>query len=309
MYLKHFAINKRPFDLTPNTEFSCNYRCHQEALNVLLFGIGNDEWIIKIIGEVGFGKTFLCRELLNCLSEPFVVVYLPNPDLSSLELKQAILRELQSKMPADTTSDTDLMQSLFEQLLYCQQQGKKVVAIIDEAQALPDESLEALRLLTNLETESKKLLQLVLFAQPEIRQRLARDSLRQFNQRITFSLELTALDREEVAGYVERRLIVAGHRDGLLFSNAAQRLLHYASKGVPRLINILANKAMLAAYGRGISRVNRWAIKQAIKDSKDILPHYSYWSWNKTLLSMWIITIITIAALFLIKYRIWDMVT
>jgi MSHA biogenesis protein MshM len=304
MYLKHFAINKRPFDLTPNTEFSCNYRSHQEALNVLLFGIGNDEWIIKIIGDVGFGKTFLCRELLNCLAEPFVVVYLPNPDLNSLELKQAILRELQSKMPIDADPSRDLMQSLFEQLLHCQQQGKKVIAIIDEAQALPEESLEALRLLTNLETESKKLLQLVLFAQPEIKQRLARDSLRQLNQRITFSLELTPLEREEIGGYIERRLIVAGHRDGRLFSRAAQRLLHRASKGTPRLINILAHKAMLAAYGQGISKINRWAVKQAIKDSKDILPHYGYWSWGKiVLLSLFFITITAIAILFLIKYR------
>jgi len=303
MYLKYFAINKRPFDLTPNTEFSCNYRSHQEALNVLLFGIGNDEWIIKIIGEVGFGKTFLCRELLNCLAEPFVVVYLPNSDLSSLELKQAILRELQSKMPTATASDKDLMQSLFEQLFYCQQQGKKVIVIVDEAQALPDESLEALRLLTNLETESKKLLQLVLFAQPELKQRLARDLLRQFNQRITFSLELTALDCEEVSGYIERRLIVAGHHDGRLFNRKAQRLLHHASKGIPRLINILAHKAMLAAYGRGLDKVNRWAVKQAIKDSKDILPHHSYWSWNKYLFGMLAITIAVIVVLFLIKYR------
>lgn len=281
MYLKHFAINKHPFDLTPNTEFSCNYRSHQEALNVLLFGIGNNEWIIKIIGEVGLGKTFLCRELLNCLAEPFIVVYLPNPDLNSLELKQAILRELQNKMPIDAKPATDLMQSLFEQLLYCHKQGKRVIVIIDEAQALPDESLEALRLLTNLETESKKLLQIVLFAQPELKQRLARYSLRQFNQRITFSLELTNLDREEVSKYIARRLIVAGHSDGCLFSRGAQGLLHYASNGVPRLVNILAHKAMLAAYGQGKEEVDRWAVKQAIKDSKEILPRHRSWSWNK----------------------------
>lgn len=305
MYLKHFAIENHPFNLTPDTEFSCNYRGHQEALNTLLFSIGNGDVIVKIIGEVGLGKTFLCRELLNCLDEQFVVIYIPNPDLSPLELKHTILRELQNQMPLDVTSDMDLTQLMFEQILHCHNHGKRVIIVIDEAQALSDENLEALRLLTNLETESKKLLQIVLFAQPELQQRLARRSSRQFNQRIAFSHELTALNHEEIGKYIAQRLIVAGHDNGELFSRAAQRLLHRVSDGVPRIINILAHKAMLAAYGKGMERVNRWAVKQAIKDSKYLVTYRRHWSWSEIAWrSLWIIMAIIIASLavlFLLK--------
>jgi MSHA biogenesis protein MshM len=237
------------------------------------------------------------------------VIYLPNPDLSALELKRAILRELQSQMPTDETSEVDLMQLIFERLLHCYQHGKKVIVIIDEAQVLSGESLETLRLLTNVETESKKLLQIVLFAQPELKQRLvAHRSLRQFNQRIVFSHELSALNRKEVGKYIAQRLIVAGHRNGCLFSRTAQNLLHRVSNGVPRLINILAHKSMLAAYGKGIYKVNRWAVKQAIKDSSDILTYRGRWSWNKiAVLSLILTGTVMVAILFVLSlsgYRI-----
>lgn len=282
MYLEHFNINKYPFELTPNTEFSCNYRGHQEALNTLLFSIGNGEWIVKIIGEVGYGKTFLCRELLNCLVDPFVVVYIPNPDLSVTELKRLILCELHNKQPIDVSSDADLTQLIFERILYYHDQEKRVIIVIDEAQVLSDKNLETLRLLTNMETESKRLLQIVLFAQPELDLRLACYSLRQFNQRITFSYKLTPLDRLEINKYIAERLIIAGHPSGYLFTSAAQRLLHRASKSVPRIINILAHKSMLAAYGKGIYKVDYWAVRQAIKDSKKILTTQDkYWSWDR----------------------------
>lgn len=306
MYLKHFALKQYPFQLTPDTDFSCNYSGHQEALNTLLFSVGNGEGIIKIIGEVGLGKTFLCRELLNCLDERFIVVYIANPDLSPLALKHTILRELQSQMPLNAASDVDLTQLMFEQILHCHNQRKHVIIVIDEAQALSDESLEALRLLTNLETESKKLLQIVLFAQPELQQRLARRSLRQLNQRITFSHQLGVLDRDDVSKYLARRLIVAGHDDGDLFSSTAQDLLHRVTKGAPRIINILAHKALLAAYGKEKNKVNCWAVRQAIKDSKDLVTYRSYWSWRKialwSLLTIMMMLVASLVILSVVKY-------
>jgi len=306
MYLKHFALKQYPFQLTPDTDFSCNYSGHQEALNTLLFSVGNGEGIIKIIGEVGLGKTFLCRELLNCLDEQFIVVYIPNPDLSPLALKHTILRELQNQMPISMTADVDLTQLMFEQILHCHNQGKRVIIVIDEAQALSDESLEALRLLTNLETESKKLLQIVLFAQPELQQRLARRSLRQLNQRITFSHQLEVLDRDDVSKYIARRLIVAGHGDGDLFSSAAQDLLHRVTGGAPRIINILAHKALLAAYGKEKNKVNSWAVRQAIKDSKELVTYRSYWSWRKiflwSLLTIMMMLAASLVILSVVKY-------
>lgn len=303
MYLKHFALKQYPFQLTPDTDFSCNYSGHQEALNTLLFSVGNGEGIIKIIGEVGLGKTFLCRELLNCLDDKqFIVVYIPNPDLNPLELKRTILRELQNQMPINAASDVDLTQLMFEQILYCHNQGKHVVIVIDEAQALSDESLEALRLLTNLETESRKLLQIVLFAQPELQQRLARRSLRQLNQRITFSHQLGVLDRDEISKYIAQRLIVAGHDDGELFSSGAQDLLHRVTGGTPRIVNILAHKALLAAYGKEKNKVNCWAVRQAIKDSKELVTYRSYWSWRKIALwSLLTIMVLIVASLVILS--------
>jgi len=285
MYLKHFVLKQLPFQLTPDTDFSCNYSSHHQALNTLLFSLGAGEGIVKIIGEIGLGKTFLCRELLNCLDDRFVVIYLPNPDLTPHALKLAILRELQKYQSYAATVDGNLIQTIFTQILHCHQQNKKVVIIIDEAQALSDEALETLRLLTNLETESRKLLQIVLFAQPELKQRLTRRTLRQFNQRVTFSYELKGLTDEEMDKYLMQRLLVAGHDDGALFTRAAKRLLQRVSRGVPRVVNILAHKALLAAYGRELNKVNRWAVRQAVRDSRDLIAVRSkFWNWHKIIL-------------------------
>jgi len=303
MYLKHFAIKQYPFQLTPDTEFSCNYGSHHEALNTLLFSLGEGEGIVKIIGEIGLGKTFLCRELLNCLDEQFVVIYLPNPSLTPQELKQTIFRELQSQMPITPSIDIDLTQLIFTQILHCHQQKKRVVIIVDEAQALSDEALETLRLLTNLETESHKLLQIVLFAQPELKQRLMHRSLRQFNQRITFSHELTGLALTEMDKYLVQRLLAAGHHDGELFSRAAKKLLHRTSRGVPRIINILAHKAMLAAYGKGLNKVDYWSVRKSIADSKELVNGYSN-RMSLSKITLMILSVILLSFILFILYRI-----
>jgi MSHA biogenesis protein MshM len=306
MYLKHFAIEKHPFKLTPDTEFLCNYSSHQEALNTLLFSINSGEGIVKVIGEVGLGKTFLCRELLNALDDnKFIVVYIPNPDLEEMELKQTILRELQSKISLPLAADVnrDITKIIFDHIFYCQQNGKNVIVIIDEAQALSDANLEILRLLTNLETEAKKLLQIVLFGQPELKQRLLQHSLRQFNQRVTFSYDLKSLDYDETIKYLADRLVTAGHNNGNIFTKAAREVIYTSSKGAPRIINILAHKAMLAAYGKGKQKIDFWAARLAVIDSKELVISRNYLRTMYLVLILLSVSVVSMTTcLILLKY-------
>lgn len=270
MYLEHFNIHEFPFTLTPNTQFYCDLPSHQEALNVLLFSLNSGEGFIKITGEVGSGKTLLCRKLLSLLNDNFVTAYLPNPDLNPAELRKLLARELQIDVSKDETQ-AEIFQLLSEKLLNLRAQNKKVVLIIDEAQALSDQSLEAIRLLTNLETESEKLLQIVLFGQPELDDRLNQHNLRQTNQRITFSYHLLPLNPIDLNDYLSHRLSSAGYTKGFVFDPKACHLLFEASNGIPRVVNILCHKAMLAAYGKGEKKVTYASMIQAIKDSKDIV--------------------------------------
>lgn len=266
MYLEHFRISKLPFALTPNTEFYCDLPGSHMALNVLLFGLRSGEGFIKIIGEVGSGKTLLCRKLLNSLDDNFVTAYIPNPDLSPAGLRRALARELGLEVHTRIAAQ-DLLQLISKRLLELYAQGKRVVLVIDEAQAMSDESLEALRLLTNLETESEKLLHVVLFAQPELDARLDRYQFRQLKQRVTFSHYLSPVRKKQLTGYLCHRLAIAGYTQGSLFTRRATKLLYRSSKGIPRVVNILGHKAMLAAYGKGDLKVNYKAMRNAIKDT------------------------------------------
>jgi MSHA biogenesis protein MshM len=271
MYQDHFQLREAPFSLTPDPDYFYNYTGHQQALNVLLVALESGEGLIKITGEVGTGKTLLCRKLLSALAENFQTAYLPNPLLKPYELYQALAEELNVNAPQSSTMH-DLVKRLTEELVVLQREGKKVVLCLDEAQAMPQESLEALRLLSNLETEKQKLLQIVVFAQPELNVMLESDELRQLRQRITFSYALPPLDRESISGYVRHRLKVAGHKDGQLFNQAALDALYRASRGIPRLINILCHKAMMAAYGQGQPVVERQQVKAASRDTEDAAP-------------------------------------
>lgn len=270
MYLEHFGIDKLPFGLTPNTHFFCSLPGHQDAYNVLRFALDSGEGFIKIVGEVGTGKTLLCRKLLNSLGDKYVTAYIPNPDLGANELRRALANEL-GVTDADTLNSSKLLQAISEQLMQYRREGKQVVVVVDEAQALPDESLEALRLLTNLETESEKLLQIVLFAQPELDQKLERHHLRQLKQRITFSHHLKPISRQELQEYLCHRLATAGHTKGSLFTGEANDVLYRASGGVPRVINILCHKALLVAFGKGEHKVSAHAMIQAVKDSGNVV--------------------------------------
>lgn len=274
MYLEHFQLKQFPFALSPNTEFFCHLKGHQEALNVLLYGINAGEGFIKVIGEVGTGKTILCRKILKTLDNSFVTAYIPNPDLNPLELRKAFAQELGINVSAQIDR-CDLLNLISNKLLSLAALGKKVILIIDEAQALPDKSLETLRLLTNLETESEKLLQVILFAQPEFDERLKSCHFRQLNQRVTFSYRLKPIRKDDLHSYLCYRLAVAGCTRGSLFDKKACNLLYHASKGLPRIINILSHKALLACYGFGDQIVGRKAMLRAISDSRDIIGHDS----------------------------------
>lgn len=271
MYEQFYGLREKPFSLTPDTDFLYRYSGHQEALNVLLVALRNGEGFVHVSGEVGTGKTLLCRQLLKLLQDDCATAYLPNPLLTPLELYQAISHDLQLDLPADA-SIQQLCQGIFAELVRLRELKRPLVILIDEAQAMPYRSLEALRLLSNLETEKEKLMHIFFFAQPEFEQRLAEANLRQLRQRITFSYTLVPLQRQELSNYLEHRLRVAGYEGETPFTSAAVRLLHKTSRGVPRLINLLAHKALLVAYGKGVRQIERKMIVAAIEDTQGLKP-------------------------------------
>lgn len=266
MYEQFYGLREKPFALTPDTEYFYRYSGHQEALNVLLVALNNGEGFVRVIGEVGTGKTLLCRQLLQLLQEEYATAYLPNPLLTPLELYQAIAQDLGLDI-ADSASVQQLYRMIFAELVRLKQEQRPLVVLIDEAQAMPHRSLEALRLLSNLETAKDKLLQIIFFAQPEFEERLAQDNLRQLRQRITFAYTLKTLRSAEVPAYLDHRLRVAGLQGPQLFTGAALKRLHRASRGIPRLLNLLAHKALLAGYGRGARRIDRSLVAAAVRDT------------------------------------------
>lgn len=268
LYLQHFGLHEAPFALTPDTGFFYAAAPHQEALNVLLVALQDGEGFIKVTGEVGLGKTLLCRMLLARLeADAFFTAYIPNPHLSPGTLRMALAEELGLVLDNRPTQEK-MHRQISARLIELAREGKRVVLCLDEAQELPDQTLETVRLLTNLETEKSKLLQVVLFGQPELDKRLALHRWRQLRQRISFSYALTPLDHEAVREYVRHRLQKAGHRGGNLFSEKALALVQRASEGTPRLINILCHKALLAAYGEGAERVDVAHVRRAVADTE-----------------------------------------
>ncbi|QYK01792.1 ExeA family protein [Shewanella psychrotolerans] len=279
MYLQHFGLGEAPFSLTPNTGFFFGLAPHVEALQVLQTALQTGEGFIKVTGEVGTGKTLICRKLLNDIPKRFHCAYLPNPYLTPDELRWAVALELGLKYSAniDQQQLTTLIQ---QQLIALSAHGHSIVLVLDEAQALPDESLEALRLFTNLETESRKLLQVVLFAQPELDERLRLNKFRQLRQRISFSYQLRSLTHGETSAYLSHRLQIAGYTGQPLFSLADSKRIAKAARGIPRLINILSHKALLLAFGEGQPVVSPHHVRAAINDTEDaqqILTTKRWW--------------------------------
>ena len=266
MYESHFGLREPPFSITPDTSFAYACKSHQEALNTLLVAARNGEGFMKVTGEVGAGKTLLCRRFLATLDARFVSAYIPNPYLEPRTLMFALADELGITLPREADQH-HLLKELARALLNFTRQGKTVVVCLDEAQAMPQETLEALRLLSNLETEKRKLIQVVLFGQPELDEKLAQESVRQLRQRITFQCRLGELGRDELDYYLAYRLRVAGYRGYRLFTASAVRALRDASGGIPRLVNIVAHKAMLLAFGEGVQQVAPHHVHAAVADT------------------------------------------
>lgn len=274
MYQDFFQLQSLPFSLTPNPGFFCELKGHREALNTLIFCIQSGEGFIKIVGEVGSGKTLLCRKLLEYLDDTYITAYIPNPDLSPVELRKAFAREI-GLDPTLSHDQHELITAIYQHLIQLHANGKKVVLLIDEAQALSDESLETVRLLTNLETENAKLLQVVLFGQPELDERINKQHFRQLKQRISFSYYLPLMNRGDLDMYINHRLSVAGYTRGDLFTKKAKKLLYQASHGIPRIVNILSHKALLASYGRGDHQIDHKSMQLAIDDTESSLAKQS----------------------------------
>jgi len=271
MYRQHFGLRELPFSITPDTSYFFSSESSQEALNTLLIAARTGEGFIKITGEVGTGKTLLCRKLMSSLGPGFYVAYIPNPYLEPL----ALFMELGSELGLDMGQDAHpnqhlLLKAVTNRLLDLTREGKRVVVCLDEVQAMPIETLEALRLLTNLETEKRKLLQVIIFGQPELEAKLNHPSIRQLKQRITFDYHLGPLSSVESNYYLIHRLMVAGYRGSRLFTPMASWLMQKKTRRIPRLLNIVAHKAMLSAYGKGKKSVGVFDVLAASNDTASL---------------------------------------
>ncbi|MDX1303789.1 ExeA family protein [Photobacterium sp.] len=285
MYQSHFGFCQAPFTLTPNTALFHALPPHLEAIQTVLAALEMGEGIIQISGEVGTGKTLVCRMLINRLPERFDLAYLPTPAMDGHELRTALAKELNLSREGelDLTDSTALTERIHHELIRRKAQGQSVVVLLDEAQALPDDALEVIRLLGNLETEQEKLLHIVLFGQPELDNRLSQHHLRQFRQRITFRADLRSLDLAETISYIEHRLGRVGC-DTRLFTLTQYRALWKSSQGIPRVINQLCHKALIATYSSNNRMVGRTELLMAIKDTLGARqPTCTYpvlWGWH-----------------------------
>lgn len=279
MYFEHFGFQKPPFSLTPSTELFLGLGPHYEAIQTVNTAINMGEGFIKVTGEVGTGKTMICRMMVNHFPEHIQLVYLPNPALNGDELRVAVAAEL--GIEADSSST--LVEKIHQQLIDLANCGRQVVVFVDEAQALPDDALEVLRLFGNIETEQQKLIQIVLIGQPELDERLQQHQLRQLRQRITFSAQLRALNLAETTAYIESRLEKAGG-DKSLFSLAQKKAIWQASQGIPRLINQISHKTLLLAYSHNEKKVENTHLFDAIHDTYDSRkPRFKspmLWGWS-----------------------------
>lgn len=267
MYYSHFGLKEPPFKITPNTDFFFSGGNRGAVLDALVYAIANGEGIIKVVGEVGSGKTMLCRMLQTILPERVESIYLANPSVAPEDVLHAIAFELQLKLPKNADR-LKVMQQLQAHLLNRHAEGRQVVIFVEEAQGMPLATLEEIRLLSNLETKQDKLLQIVLFGQPELDHNLSESHIRQLRERITHSFHLEPLATKDVGEYLILRLRAAGYHGPHLFSDAAIKKLSRAAKGLVRRVNILADKSLLAAFAENAYQVTAKHVKVAIQDSE-----------------------------------------
>ena len=262
LYLKHFGLREAPFKITPAADFFYGGGRRGEILHALKYAIESGEGIMMVTGEVGSGKTMLLRTLTENLPKNIELAYIANPNFSGQEILEHICEELEIKL----TSETGVMRQLQNYLIQQHSEGRRVVVLIDEAQAMPDTSLEAVRLLSNLETGRNKLLQIVMFGQPELTDKLSQQEMRQLRERITVSLKLEPFGHDDIREYISTRLHAAGYSGGELFQKDTYRTLAEVSQGLSRRINVLADKSLLSAFERSSDKVEHYDVQRAVKD-------------------------------------------
>lgn len=264
MYTSYFGFTEKPFSIAPNPRYLYMSERHREALAHLLYGMQGEGGVVLLTGEVGTGKTTVCRCMLSQIPDNTDIAFIVNPKLSALELLATVCDELHIKYKKPAKSIKTLTDLLNDHLLSSHANGRHTAVIIDEAQNLDADVLEQLRLLTNLETDEKKLLQIILLGQPELAEKLQKKELRQLSQRITARFHLTPLSRSEVRAYVEHRLAVAGNDSRTIFPSSVIDRLFRESDGIPRMINLIADRALLGAYAGNVKSVDRAILKQAV---------------------------------------------
>ena len=264
VYLEYYGLTEPPFDITPNPRFLFYSAKHREAFNHLLYGIRERKGFVQMTGEVGAGKTTLCRAMLEQLDRRYATALILNPIMSADELVKAIALEF--GLPVNGLDRLDTLAVINNFLLHQVEHGKETVLIIDEAQDLTDELLEQVRLLSNLETDNRKLLQIILFGQPELRERINNPRLRQLRQRITVRYHLPPLSRQEVNQYVRHRLHVSGGNGTPYFTRPALWRVHRYSQGIPRLVNAVCDKALLAGFVQQQTRIGYRMVGQAVRE-------------------------------------------
>ncbi len=292
MYNRFFGFKERPFKLVPNPEYLYLSRIHEEVLAHLNYAAGYGEGFVEITGEVGTGKTTLCRMFLESLDENTAAAYIFNPKLDALQLLKAINDEF--GIPSDTDSVKTLIDRLNTFLLEKKAQGRRVILLVDEAQNLSVDVMEQLRLLSNLETTTSKLLQIILVGQPELGELLETEALRQLNQRITLSCHLVPLSRTETREYIRHRIHIASQKPGLEFSDAAYRSIYRFTGGVPRLINIACDRALLTAFTQGKHRITNRIVKQALRELDGKRPRSASPSPNREKLIIGLLAVLVI---------------
>lgn len=284
-YLAHFKLARQPFTLTPNRALFFP-ELHQKLLTQLLYAVRRGEGIVKVTGEVGTGKTLLCRLLVQQLVDEAEVALLNGPGMDAGGMAQQVCREF----GLDAAAGQDAYLALGEHLLAVHQSGRRAVLIVDETQALDREALETLRLLSNLETDDAKLLQIVLLGQPELDRTLARYDLRQLAQRITFSFTTQAFGEPAAMRYIQHRIEVCREPGASesVFTTAALKRIVRATGGVPRLINILADRALLAAYAANAPRVDAEHVREALTDGVPLPRRDGPIAWLRSLWNEWV---------------------
>jgi general secretion pathway protein A len=308
MYQKYFGFSKKPFSIVPDPHYFFLSAGHAEALAHLSYGINNDGGFVLLTGDVGTGKTTACRRLLEMLPEGAEVAFILNPELSVVELLVSICREFGISPPEGPATNQTLVSGIHDYLLAVHSRGRRAILILEEAQNLKPELLEQIRLLTNLETNEHKLLQVIMIGQPEFRDLLDQPRMVQLSQRITARYHLGPLSREETARYVQHRLSLAGDAQGRLFPPATLKKLFGLSRGVPRVINVICDRALLGAFVQEKDRVDPKTLKQAAREATGrdgvTKKRSAFYATGAALLALFLAALGSIV--FLYGYRPWS---